>query len=289
MSDPVLDLLKKKGLDFRASGQDYLIRCLNPHHEDNDPSFRIDKVTGAAHCFGCGFKTNIFKYYGITNNFISIKISKIKEKLNAISRVHKDLEFPCETTPMSRVFRTISAQTLLEFGAFYTYDKPEFEDRIFFPIKDITGKTVLFLGRHTLSDVQPRYLIYPRGVKIPLYPVVFKEKYSHVILVEGMFDLLNLYDKGVKNVVCTFGTNTLARDIDAKLLPLRAQGVQKIYLMFDGDEAGKKAMDELQPLIEESGFIVEQIELPEGSDPGDLDQDSVTRIKDYISEKSSSN
>lgn len=287
MSDPVLDLLQKKNIDFKVSGRDYLIKCLNPHHEDSNPSFRIDKLTGAAHCFSCGFKTNIFKYFGLTNNFISIKIAKLKDKLLSVSSVYKDLEFPCETTPMSRSFRGISSKTLLEFGAFYTYDKPEYEDRIFFPIKDITGKTVLFLGRQTLSDVHPRYLIYPRHVKVPLYPVVFKEKISYVIFVEGIFDLLNLYDKGITNVVCTFGTNTLLKDIDSKLLPLRAQGIQKIYLMFDGDEAGKKAMQELQPLIEENGFIVEQIKLPDGSDPGDLDIESVTSIKEYISEKSS--
>lgn len=287
MSDPVLDLIQKKGLEYKVSGQDYLIKCLNPKHEDSNPSFRVDKITGISHCFSCGFKTNIFKHFGITNNFISIKVAKLKDKLLSIGKYSQDLEFPCEVTPMTRPFRSISSKTLQEFGAFYTYDKPEFEDRIFFPLKDITGKTVVYLGRHTLSDVQPRYMIYPKGVKVPLYPVKFAEKTKHVVFVEGIFDMLNLYDKGLGYVVCTFGTNTLYKDLGTKLLPLRAQGIQKIYLLFDGDEAGRNAMNELQPLIEEAGFLVEQIKLPDGSDPGDLDQDSVTSIKDYIIEKSS--
>jgi DNA primase len=74
MSDPVLDLLIKKNLAFNVSGKDYLIKCLNSKHEDNNPSFRVDKLSGIAHCFGCGFKTNIFTHFGLANNFVSIKV-----------------------------------------------------------------------------------------------------------------------------------------------------------------------------------------------------------------------
>ena len=59
MSDPVLDLINKNSLAFSVSGRDYLIKCLNPDHEDSNPSFRVDKVSGVAHCFSCGFKTNL--------------------------------------------------------------------------------------------------------------------------------------------------------------------------------------------------------------------------------------
>jgi hypothetical protein len=44
MSDPILELLQKNGLGYSVSGRDYLIKCLNPEHEDNNPSFRIDRV-----------------------------------------------------------------------------------------------------------------------------------------------------------------------------------------------------------------------------------------------------
>jgi len=51
--------------------------------------------------------------------------------------------------------------------------------------------------------------------------------------------------------------------------------------MFDGDEAGKSAAETIKPLIEEAGFIVEIINLPDGTDPGDLDQETVDSIKEY--------
>ena len=54
MSDPVLEIIQKHGLEYKSSGRDYLIRCLNPEHPDTDPSFRVDRISGVAHCFSCG-------------------------------------------------------------------------------------------------------------------------------------------------------------------------------------------------------------------------------------------
>jgi DNA primase len=52
--------------------------------------------------------------------------------------------------------------------------------------------------------------------------------------------------------------------------------------MFDGDEAGQKAATLLKPLIEDCGFIVEIINLPDGVDPGELSQEDVDATSEYI-------
>ena len=281
MSDPVLDILNKNGLAFTVSGRDYLIKCLNPEHEDSNPSFRVDKVSGVAHCFSCGFKTNIFKFFGIFTNPVPIKIAALKEKLAELQATN-GLELPAGHTPYTRSFRGISAQTLKYFGAFYTNSVEKLVDRIVFPIKDVTGKTVVYVARHTLSNGNPRYVNYPSGVKMPVFPSYLPSGYSSMVLVEGIFDMLNLYDNGLENVVCVFGTNTLQNDTKSKLLPFKAQGITHIYLLFDGDEAGSKAATHLKPLIEAEGFIVEIIKLPEGSDPGDLSAEDIRSISEYI-------
>jgi DNA primase len=282
MSDPVLELIQKNGLQFSVSGRDYLIKCLSPDHEDSNPSFRVDKVSGVAHCFACGFKTNIFKYYGVFTNPIPIKIAKLKEKLAELLVGNLGLEIPLGHTPYTKQFRGVSPQTLKHFGAFYTNQVEKLIDRIIFPIKDITGKTVVYVGRHTLSNGNPRYINYPSGVKMPVLPSHLPSGYQSMVIVEGIFDMLNLYDKGLENVICAFGTNTLQNDTGSKLLPFKAQGITHVYLMFDGDEAGANAMRTLKPLIEQEGFIVENIILPDGTDPGELDQTEVTSIAEYI-------
>ena len=66
--DYVADLLKEKGVYYMPSGHDLLIRCLNPDHDDSNPSMRVHKDTGIYHCFSCGCKGNIFKYFGVFSN-----------------------------------------------------------------------------------------------------------------------------------------------------------------------------------------------------------------------------
>ena len=282
MSDPVLELIQKNGLAFTVSGRDYLIKCLNPEHEDSNPSFRVDKISGVAHCFSCGFKTNIFKFFGVFTNPVPIKIAALKEKLFELKTSGIGLELPAGHTPYTRSFRGISAQTLRHFGAFYTNSVEKLQDRIVFPIVDITGKTVVYVARHTMSNGNPRYVNYPSGVKIPVFPSHLPSGYSSMVLVEGIFDMLNLYDKGLENVVCAFGTNTLQNETKSKLLPFKAQGITHIYLLFDGDEAGRKAAQILKPLIESEGFIVETINLPDDTDPGELSTEDVRSISEYI-------
>ena len=281
MSDPILELLQKNGLAYSISGRDYLIKCLNPEHEDNNPSFRIDRVSGAAHCFSCGFKTNIFKYFGVFTNPVPLRIANLKKKLHELS-TKREVDIPLGHTPWTKPFRGISSQTLKHFDAFYTNQVEKLQDRIVFPIRDVTNQIKVFVGRHTLSNVNPRYINYPSGVQLPLFPSYLEQPSRSIVLVEGIFDMLNLYDKGVKNAVCCFGTNTLQNTTKQKLLPFKAQGVTNIYILFDGDEAGEKAAKQLKPTLEEDDFIVEIMKLPEGVDPGELDMLDVTSIKEYI-------
>lgn len=287
--DYVGDLLKKHNISYTVSGKDYVTRCLNPEHDDKHPSLRIDKTTGATNCFSCGFKANIFKHFGVTGSNRTVKLAKLKQKLEDLNLSFNGAEFSQDMIPYTKPIRDISVKTLKEFGAFYTLSTKEEKliDRIFFPIKDIRGKTAVFVGRH-LYNGTPKYYYTPRHTQIPIFPSVMQTKARSVVLVEGIFDLLNLWDKGLTNVACVFGVNTLESDTAMKMLPFQAQGVEKIYLMFDGDEAGRKGMDKAKPALEEAGYLVEIINLEDNTDPGNLSQEYVDSIKEYISDKDNS-
>ena len=282
MAEPIVDIFVKNGITYKISGRDFVIHCLNPEHPDKNPSLRIDRDSGVGHCFSCGFRVNIFKHFGLLTNNNLLRVAKLKAKLQDLHINMNGIDFPYDKVPLNKPFRGISTSTLREFEAFYTHGREDLNDRAIFPIKDIRGKVVAYVGRHMLSNGNPRYLNFPRGVSLPVFPEQLKEKSTNLILVEGIFDMLNLYDKGLKNVACTFGTSTLFKDTALKLLPFRSQGITKIYLMYDGDEAGQNAMDKLIPLIEEADYIVERIKLEEDSDPGELSLDEVTSIKEWI-------
>jgi DNA primase len=276
-------LLNEKGIPFTSSGRDYLIKCLNPEHDDSNPSLRVDKVNGVAHCFACGWKRNLFKHFGVITDNSSIRIAKLKEKIKELKVSMQEVVFPDGATPYTQPFRGISSATLKYFEAFYTHSIEKLEDRIIFPLRDVTGKISAFVGRHIMSDANPRYVNYPSGVTLTTYPVKLEGIFTSMVIVEGIFDMLNCYDKGMRNVVSVFGTQSLKAGIHAKLMPYKVQGISKIFILFDGDKAGREAAHELKPLIEEQGFEVEIINLPDDIDPGVLSDEEVASIKEYTS------
>lgn len=275
----VEELLTEKGIEFKISGGDLVVRCLNPDHEDRHPSMRIDRMNGVFNCFSCQYKGNIFRHFGIETNKLDIKRSNLRRKISDTMTYTIGLEMPKGFTPVDFDWRGVSGKTMQHFEAFKHSDYP---DRIVFPLHDIRGKIMCFIGRHTnLHERKKKYLIDPRHVEIPLYPSPITPIHDRVLVVEGIFDMLNLYDKGIFNVVCAFGTSGLS---EHNLSLLRIFNVGGIDILFDSDEnkAGQKGADKFKTLCENNGFDVRVLELETGTDPGDMDQKRVDRLRHYL-------
>ena len=137
----------------------------------------------------------------------------------------------------------------------------------------MTGRIRAFIGRHT-TEGTPKYRVTPPKCKLPLFPVV-KPILGHVLLVEGIFDVLNLQDKGLTNAVCCFGTQNINED---KLRMLRIQDVDTIDVFFDGDKPGQEAAETVVNLCDSVGLAHRNIYLA-GTDPGELTQNRVDGLK----------
>lgn len=274
----VEELLAEKDIYFRNSGADFVVKCLSPEHDDINPSMRIDRITGIFNCFSCGFKGNLFKLYGAAENYLDTKREKLRRKIGKVTTDTVGLDFPKDYTPVAFPWRGISAETLIKFEAFKHKD---FEDRIVFPLRDIRGKIVAFIGRAIDNRLigKERYMIEPKGVQLPLFPIPIKAIKGRVIMVEGILDMLNLYDKGLRNVLTVFGTNAMN---EQKLSLLKIMGIYGIDIVFDGDTAGQEGASKLADLCTEMGMNSRVIELHAGSDPGEMDNDRVGKLKDYL-------
>ncbi|GEM_PF-6769100 len=53
-------ILKDLNIAYKKSGNNARIKCLNPHHNEKEPSMFVHLDDGKFHCFGCGTKGNIF-------------------------------------------------------------------------------------------------------------------------------------------------------------------------------------------------------------------------------------
>jgi DNA primase len=150
-------------------------------------------------------------------------------------------------------------------GGFYD----TFRNRLLFTISDLHGRAIGFGGR-VMDDSLPKYINSPESLVYRKSEVLFgldlakkgmRERGS-AIIVEGYFDHLALYRAGFTNVVATCGTALTPQHL--KLLKRYAE---KVYMLFDGDEAGRKATLRSMELFLEEGFPARVIEVPSGDDP----------------------
>lgn len=287
----VKEVLHKHNLEYKLATKDYIIRCVSPEHDDIHPSCHVDKLTGVFHCWSCGFSGDIYAHFEEnTPSFINRKVEFLKKKIIKLLW-SKPLEIPLDASMVTHEFRGISGLTLAQFEAFTSEDKDlDMEGRIIFPIRDIEGEIILFVGRYMYSDLSPKYKYFPEHVEIPLYPEIPIIKDGSIILVEGIFDMLNLWDKGLQNIVFCSGVNLglvkkkvkQARNID-RLLPYKYQGVNTLHILYDGDKAGRQSAKGLKNYTDDI-FNVNILELDEGSDPGSLSEQEVLYLRKKLYE-----
>jgi len=271
----VEELLTSRGIYFIPKGADFLVSCLSPEHEDRNPSMRIDRITGIFQCFSCGFKGNVFTYFGEKANQLQLRRELLKKNIRHKRSESVGLSFPQNIVPYQGNWRDIKPETYKKFEAFQHHDS-DYIGRIVFPVRDISGRIVAFNGRHTTGGT-PKYMISPTGAKMPLFPAV-KPIQGSVILVEGIFDMINLHDKGLENAVCCFGTKNINED---KLRMLSIQGVEELIIFFDGDEAGQNASVAIQEMADRVGLVHRNVSLKD-RDPGSLPIQTVHKLRDKL-------
>ena len=162
----------------------------------------------------------------------------------------------------------VAAGLVIEKGD-KVYDR--FRHRLMFPLYDTLGRILGFGGRQLGPAAQgakyinsPETNIYQKGEV--LYGL---SQGKHAIrrageayLVEGYTDLLALHDIGLPQVVASAGTS-----LTTKQVVLLKRFADRVTLLFDGDEAGFKAILRSIDILLPAGFDVQIVPLPSGEDP----------------------
>ena len=275
----VEELLQERKIQYKLSPADAIVSCLNPEHDDSNPSMRIDRITGVFNCFSCGFKGNLFNHFDAPSNPLDIRREKLRRKVDEKRSSSVGLKMPNNFMPYVGNWREISPETYKKFDCFIHPDKP-FTGRLSFPIKDLTGKIVAFNCRTQSPTDIPKYIIHPPKAVLPLFPAQVRPIKGRVILVEGIFDVLNLHDKGLENSVCCFGT----RNIDVeKLKLLKMTGVTGIDILFDPDTAGQEASEKVQEMCDIAEIISKNVKIPQSlGDAGALTKNKVKELKESL-------
>ena len=147
------------------------------------------------------------------------------------------------------------------------YDR--FRGRVMIPIKNRTGRVISFGGR-IMGDGEPKYL---NGAESPLFKKksnLFNldrasshmRKKDRALVVEGYFDVIACDVHGFGETVAPLGTALTAQQVRQ----LKGQ-VSQVVLVFDGDQAGRKAATRSLPIFLEEQMVAKVLLLPQGDDP----------------------
>jgi len=165
---------------------------------------------------------------------------------------------------------------------------PLFSGRLMFPITDRQGKIVAFGGRALPGTVQndgnepPKYInspeteIYRKGQTLFAIDQAKPEmrKTKTVYLAEGYMDVIALHQAGIVNSVAPLGT--AFTDEQAAWL---SRWVEKVILIFDGDEAGQKAAYRAIITCRKNGLSCSLVNFQEGLE-NEIEIKEIEKIKD---------
>lgn len=274
----LLELLTEKNIPFKNTNnpEEILLKCTSGEHEDKHPSLNFNLEKNIFNCWSCGFKGGINKFLeslGIStvipiHSKQEYKIKKLKRKLYGITNNLDSISMPISITKAIGTFKGISSNTMKEFEAFFTSEM-DLEDYLCFPIYQF--KKLKFIeGRNRFKNSEKsKYARQPRHTKITsiLFPLDKLVEKNTITLVEGIFDMLNLWDKGYRNILCIFGANNFGQE---KVALLERLGIFKVNILMDGDAMGYKASLSIQKLLENKDIATNIMSLPRDKDPGNL-------------------
>lgn len=170
-------------------------------------------------------------------------------------------------------------------GKYKKYDF--FQDRIMFPYLDLSGNIIGYSGRFIKpKENTGKYIntgdtpLFNKGKAVfGLYQsrrsIIDKD---HVYIVEGQFDVVSLHAAGVTNVVAPGGTSLTPDHIKAIM-----RFTRNITLIYDGDDAGRKAALSKCKLLLQAGANVRCVALPDGKDPDNIARENKENTSIWLS------
>jgi DNA primase len=190
---------------------------------------------------------------------------------NAGDEFNKPLTFTLKEIDHSHPYlrqRGITEETARFFGVGYFAGRGSMSGRVVVPIANDRGELIAYAGR-SIDATEPKYKL-PAGFKkstelfnlcrVLALPASLRER---VIVCEGFFDCMKVYQAGVHAVVGLMGS--ALSDAQEKVL----QQFARVVLFLDGDEAGREAARGIAARLVHQTFV-RVIDLPDGKQPDQL-------------------
>ena len=148
-------------------------------------------------------------------------------------------------------------KTLKKIGIMNAKGHEVFYNCVVFPLYGTRGNIENLYGRNIDDECQVRHLYLP-GKRSGLVNRQAAIRSQSLLLTESIIDALTLYDQGFKNVMPIYGVNGLIDDH----LSFFNRKIKEAYLVFDADEAGRRASESVSLQLKEKEIVAHIVELP---------------------------
>jgi len=293
---PLAAVLGSYGVNWlRRSGVDqYRGRC-PIHRGQGKEAFHANFKREIFHCFACGAGGNVLDFVAAMEG-VSIREAALRlqgyredssssaaaaigwadEKLVTKKRsINPPLSFTLELDRRHPYLasRGLQAAAAAHFGVGYFGGPGLMSGRIAIPIHDDAGRLVAYCGR-AVDGTEPRYR-FPAGFQKSL--VLFHHHQARaagdqVIVVEGFFDCMRVYQAGFPCVVALMG----ARLSPAQRVLLAARFCE-VVLLLDGDPTGRAATAQIASDLRPTCTVTELL-LPANVQPDQMAAEQIRRV-----------
>jgi len=269
------DYLRERNLSLTKP-----FKCLNPEHEDTNPSMSYDRKRNIIHCFSCGktytlidlimveenlsfadavaFLNNKYGGTPLPTGFKSVKkeISNYEEKiasldnLSAIRYLERERGFK-HALEVANATRVKSDDNIIYFPHYHFVEIGEEQQT--YTITDYQGRYFAPRTRQRYTRKGETTLYEPLGILSLTYPL------THIVICEGEIDALSILDikaddmerfKTLFSIALSGVANTHLLEKELSLIPEENRKNYHFILALDNDKAGEDAKRRVEEILE---------------------------------------
>lgn len=286
--------------DIRKEIQDYLIKkgispnksfnCLNPEHEDKNPSMSLNKKYQNVHCFACGVTYDIFDLIGFDYNIINFQDKYIKacelfgysNENNHITNNEDKTNIILELYSKRDTLSDYLSNRGISNNLIENYKIFEKSNRLYFPIYS-DNKCTGWTSRSIVDSDKHRY-INSQGIMGIWNSDYIKSDGNNtkIFVTEGIIDALSIEEHG-QNALAVCGASNGRKFLSLCEKFINTAKTWNIVLCGDPDDSGKKMVQILYNGLTKLGINVSKMDLePCDGDINDLHINNPDKLKQLM-------